>query len=281
MSEPSHQELDSQLSARKKAPEVYSKLPKWLVDLALELEGMFGMIWRFFREVFVPPYEFREVLRQCYLIGYKTLLLITFIAYIAGIVFTKQSRPSLVSFGAESWLPALVSIAFVRSLGPLITSLVSAGKIGSNIAAELGSMRVSEQIDAMEVSGTNPFKFLVVSRILATTFMIPTLVIYSDFMGLMGSFTSVNGFSGTSFSLFFDQVFEAIVMEDVFYSIGKSIFFGFAIGVISCYKGYTAKNGTVGVGKGANSAVVISMLLVFILDLVALQIQTIFGFNPR
>lgn len=275
------QDPDPLITASKKAPEIYTKLPKWLKELSLELAGMFSMIWRFFREVLVPPYEWREVVRQCYLIGFKTLLLITFIAYIAGIVFTKQSRPSLVSFGAESWLPALVSIAFVRSLGPLITSLVSAGKIGSNIAAELGSMRVSEQIDAMEVSGTNPFKFLVVSRILATTFMIPTLVIYSDFMGLMGSFTSVNAYSGTSFALFFDQVFEAIVMEDVFYSIGKSVFFGFAIGVISCYKGYNATNGTVGVGKGANSAVVISMLLIFILDLVALQIQTIFGFNPR
>lgn len=274
-------EQDTSGQKGSQTPNFYQKLPKWLVGLSLELAGMFGMIWRFFREVFIPPYEWREVLRQCYLIGYKTLLLITFIAYIAGIVFTKQSRPSLVSFGAESWLPSLVSIAFVRSLGPLITSLVSAGKIGSNIAAELGSMRVSEQIDAMEVSGTNPFRFLVISRILATTLMIPTLVIYSDFMGLLGSFTSVNGHSGTSFALFFDQVFEAIVLEDVFYSVGKSIFFGFAIGVISCYKGYNATNGTVGVGKGANSAVVISMLLVFILDLVALQIQTIFGFNPR
>lgn len=273
--------MDSQTPSGNDANNFYEKLPTWLIELSLELAGMFGMIFRFFREVFVPPYEWREVLRQCYLIGVKTLVLITFIAFIAGIVFTKQSRPSLVSFGAESWLPALVSIAFVRSLGPLITSLVSAGKIGSNIAAELGSMRVSEQIDAMEVSGTNPFKYLVVSRILATTLMIPTLVVYSNFMGLLGSFTSVNGFSGTSFALFWDQVFEAIGLEDVFYSIGKSVFFGFAIGIISCYKGYNASNGTVGVGKSANAAVVISMLLIFILDLVALQIQTVFGFNPN
>ena len=125
---------------------------------------------RYFKNAFVPPFEVKEILRQCFLVGNKTLFLIAFTSFLAGIVFTKQSRPSLASFGAESWLPSLVSQAVVRSLGPLITGLICAGKLGSNIGAELASMKVSEQIDAMEVSGTRPFSYLVVSRVTATMF---------------------------------------------------------------------------------------------------------------
>src|SRR5437764_15346613 len=131
---------------------------------------LFSFIGKFFKEVLKPPYEFNEIIRQCYDVGYKSLSLICMTAFITGIVFTKQSRPSLGEFGATSWLPSLVSIAIIRALAPLVTALICAGKVGSNIGAELGSMRVTEQIDAMEVSAVNPFKFLVVTRVLATTF---------------------------------------------------------------------------------------------------------------
>src|ERR1035438_10170437 len=126
-------------------------------------DGM-QFILRFFREVFKPPYELKEILRQCYEVGYRSLFLITLTGFITGLVFTKQSRPSLSAFGASSWLPSLVSIAIIRALAPLVTALIAAGKVGSNIGAELGSMKVTEQIDAMEVSAVNPFKFLVVDR---------------------------------------------------------------------------------------------------------------------
>src|SRR6188508_2343708 len=155
-------------------------------------------IVRFLKDALWPPYEGREILRQCFAMGNKSWFLITFTALIAGIVFTKQSTPSLASFGAESWLPSLVSQAVVRSLGPLITGLICAGKLGSNIGAELGSMQVTEQIDAMEVSGTRPFSYLVVSRVIATTLMLPLLVIYADIVALCGSFVMVNAFSSSS-----------------------------------------------------------------------------------
>ncbi len=122
------------------------------------------------------------------MIGYKSLPLISLTGFITGMVFTKQSRPSLMEFGATSWLPSLVSIAIVRALAPLITSLISAGRVGSSIGAELGSMRVTEQIDAMEVSAVNPFKYLVVTRVIATTISIPILSFYCAGVGLMGSF---------------------------------------------------------------------------------------------
>src|ERR1051325_8939638 len=137
-----------------------------------------GFIGRFFKELFRRPYEWNELIHQCYEIGYRSLSLITLTAFITGIVFTKQSRPSLSEFGAQSWLPSLVAIAVIKSLAPLVTALICAGKVGSGIGAELGSMRVTEQIDAMEVSATNPFKYLVNTRIGAATLMLPLLMMY-------------------------------------------------------------------------------------------------------
>src|SRR6478609_6181900 len=171
-------------------------------NFLLQLAKISRFVGSFFKEAFSPPYEIKEILNQCYKIGNKSLFLISFTAFLAGIVFTKQSRPSLASFGAESWLPSLVSQAVIRSLGPLITGLICAGKLGSNIGAELASMKVTEQIDAMEVSGTRPFSYLVVTRVMATTMMLPLLVVYADVIALMGSYFTVNTISNTGFQLF-------------------------------------------------------------------------------
>lgn len=240
------------------------------------LANAFSFVKRFFKEVWFPPYEFQEVVRQCYQVGYNSLPLISLTGFIVGIVFTNQSRPSLSEFGAASWLPALIAIAIVRAMGPLVTALIAAGKVGSSIGAELGSMKVTEQIDAMEVSGTNPYKFLVVSRVLATTFMIPILVMYTDFVGLMGSFLSVNANEKVSLTTFFIQVFDALSFLDIISSVLKSILFGFTIGMVGCYKGWHSPKGTEGVGKAANGSVVMAMFLIFIEELLALQIINFF-----
>jgi phospholipid/cholesterol/gamma-HCH transport system permease protein len=231
---------------------------------------------RFFKSVLTPPIEIREILRQSYLVGNRSLLLIAFTSFLAGIVFTKQSRPSLASFGAESWLPSLVGQAVVRSLGPLITGLICAGKLGSNIGAELASMKVTEQIDAMEVSGTRPFSYLIVSRVVATTLMLPLLVIFADVMALLGSYVMVNSINGSSFQLFYTEIAAVITLLDINSSMVKSACFGFAIGIVSCYAGYHADQGTTGVGRSANTAVVISMFFIFVVDLLGLQILNLF-----
>jgi phospholipid/cholesterol/gamma-HCH transport system permease protein len=233
---------------------------------------------RFFREVLFPPYEFREVLRQCYEIGNRSLPLVGLTAFIIGLVITLQSRPTLVEFGAEAWLPAMVGISIIREIGPVITALICAGKIGSGIGAELGSMKVTEQIDAMEVSGTNPFKYIVVTRVISTTLMVPILIIIGDAIALYGAFLAVKIKGAVSVTLFFHQVFESLEFSDVMPAFIKSFFFGFAIGLIGCYKGYNSQKGTEGVGRSANSAVVISSLLVFVLDLIAVQITEFLGF---
>jgi len=237
-----------------------------------DIYRVYKFVFRFFKEAFLPPFEFQEIVRQCFEIGYKSLALISLTGFITGIVFAKQSRPSLAEFGATSWLPSLVSIAIIRALAPLVTALIVAGKVGSNIGAELGSMKVTEQIDAMEVSATNPFKFLVVTRVIATTFMVPLLMLYTGFIGMIGGFLNIHANEQTSFTTFFENAFESISFLDIFSSIFKSIVFGFTVGVTGCYQGYHASNGTQGVGKAANTSVVISMFLIFIEEMIIVQI---------
>jgi len=242
----------------------------------LKCEDVYRFIQRIFKQVFSSPFEWREILKQCYAVGNRSFFLVSFTAFLAGVVFTRQSRPSLSSFGAESWLPSLVSQAVIRSLGPLITGLICAGKLGSNIGAELASMKVTEQIDAMEVSGTRPFSFLVVSRVVATTLMMPILVVFADMIALFGSYLTVHSMNNTGFKLYFNEVSANIKYLDIFSSIIKAIFFGFSVGLISCYVGYNSENGTIGVGKSANMAVVVSMSSIFIIDLLSLQFINLF-----
>jgi phospholipid/cholesterol/gamma-HCH transport system permease protein len=228
---------------------------------------------RFFIEVYKKPGHIREIFNQSFEIGLKSLSLITVTGFIIGVVFTKQSRPSLEDFGATSWLPSLVGIAIVKALGPLVTALICAGKIGSSIGAELGSMRVTEQIDAMEVSAINPFKYLVVTRVSATLITIPVLALYCSFIALYGAYINVHTEEATSIIIFYKNAFSTIRFLDIFTAVAKSIVFGFTIGIIGCYKGFNATQGTRGVGKAANQAVVLSMFLIFIEEIVIVQIS--------
>jgi len=238
----------------------------------MRVSDSYDFTLHFFKEAFLPPFHFREIIRQCYEIGLKSLSLITVTGFITGIVFTKQSRPSLEDFGATSWLPSLIGIAFIRALGPLVTSLICAGKVGSSIGAEIGSMKVTEQIEAMEVSAINPFKYLVVTRVYATTLMIPVLALYCDMVGLFGSYINVHSEEGTGIISFYQNTFSSVSFLDINSSVFKSVVYGFTIGIVGCYKGYHATNGTQGVGRAANQAVIVSMFLIFIEEVVIVQI---------
>ena len=226
----------------------------------------------FFKESIKKPFHIREIFNQCLEIGLKSIPLITLTGFIVGMVFTKQSRPSLEEFGATSWLPSLIGIAIVRALGSLVTALICAGKVGSGIGAELASMRVNEQIDAMEVSAINPFKYLVVTRVAATTITIPLLALYCSFMGLLGSYVNVHSEEALSIFTFYQNAFSSISFLDIFSSLIKSIVYGFTIGIVGCYKGYNATQGTRGVGKASNQAVVLSIFLIFIEEIVLVQV---------
>ncbi len=234
---------------------------------------------RFFSTWWKPRYEWQEFFKQCYVIGYKSLPLVGMTAFIMGLVLTMQLRPSMVRYGVESQIPMIVGIAIVREVGPVLTALIFAGKIGSSIGAELGSMKVTEQIDAMEVSGTNPFKYLVVTRVAAATLMLPILIIIGDAISLYGSYIGVNVKGVTSFQSFWKQVFDNLLFSDVIPAFVKSYFFGFAVGMVGCFKGFYSKKGTEGVGRSANSSVVVSSVIIFIIDLLAVQITDLLGYN--
>jgi phospholipid/cholesterol/gamma-HCH transport system permease protein len=216
--------------------------------------------------------EFGEFLRQCYMVGNRSVWLVGVTGAIMGAVLTIQSRPVLNDFGAEAMLPEMVSISLVREIGPVITALLCAGKAGSGMGAELGSMKVTEQIEAMEVSGSNPMRFLVATRVMASIFMLPLLVMFADGMGLLGSWFAANLKADVNIALYFSHAFGSLDFIDFFPAFIKSFVFGAIIGLIGCYKGYNTGKGTESVGTAANSAVVISSLLIIITDLLAAQI---------
>ncbi len=240
----------------------------FLTDLA----DVVLFIVRVVKAMFSKDFELREFLHQCYQIGYKTLPLISVTGGIMGLVLTIQSRPVLITFGAVTMLPGMVAVSLIREMGPVITALICAGKIGSGMGAELGSMKVTEQIDAMEVSSTKPMQFLVVTRVLAATLMIPLLVMYADALGILGSWLGANLKGDVSLALFFSQAFHHVDFVDFLPAFIKTFFFGAVIGMVGCYKGYYAGRGTESVGKAANSAVVMASLLVLIVDMIAVQI---------
>jgi phospholipid/cholesterol/gamma-HCH transport system permease protein len=240
------------------------QIPSHIKSFFIEIGELSYFAGRFFKEVFTRPFEFKELLRQCYNIGNRSLLLVGVTGFILGLVFTLQSRPSMVS------------ISIVREIGPMIIALICAGRISSGIGAELGSMRVTEQIDAMEVSGTNPFKYLIVTRIMATTLMVPLLIIFGDAIALYGSAIIENLKGDVSYQLYFNKVFNALKFSDLIPAVIKSFFFGFAIGLVGTFKGYNCKKGTVGVGEASNSAVVYTSMLLFVIDFIAVFIADIF-----
>jgi len=250
-----------------------------LRGILVEAGSFAAFVGRFFQNAFHTRFEWRELVRQCTLSGYRSLPLVAITAFIMGLVLTVQSRPTLARFGAESMLPAMVAISMVREVVPVITALICAGKIGSGMGAELGSMKVTEQIDAMEVSGTNPFRYLAVTRIWSTTLMLPLLVVLADGIAIWASWVGVNIKDTVSWSLFYRMVMEALEFGDLLPALIKSYFFGFVIGAVGCYKGFTTAKGTEGVGRSAHSAVVLASLLIFILDLIAVQVTDLLGLN--
>jgi phospholipid/cholesterol/gamma-HCH transport system permease protein len=230
-----------------------------------------------FRSTFSRHFEFKEFIYQCFQIGYKSLPLISVTGTIIGLVLTIQSRPVLVDFGAVTMLPGMVAVSLIREMGPVITALICAGKISSGIGAELGSMKVTEQIDAMEVSSTHPIRYLVVTRVLAATLMIPILTFYADALGIIGSWMGANIKGDVTFILYMSQAFQQVEFIDLIPAVIKSFAFGAVIGLVGCYKGYNAGRGTESVGKAANSAVVLASLLIIVLDMIAVQITDMIG----
>jgi phospholipid/cholesterol/gamma-HCH transport system permease protein len=265
-------ELNSLKEATVTFSEMTSGTTEKVNSFLSEVANIYIFLTRTIIETFSGGFEFKEFLQQCFQIGYRSLPLISITGTIMGLVLTIQSRPVLVDFRAVNLLPGMVAVSLIREMGPVITALICAGKVGSGMGAELGSMKVTEQIDAMEVSSINPMRFLVVTRVLAATLMIPLLVIYADALGILGCWVGINIKGSVTFVLFFSQAFSHVGFIDFLPAVIKTFIFGGVIGLVGCYKGYNAGRGTESVGIAANSAVVLASLLVIVLDLIAVQI---------
>ncbi len=231
------------------------------------------------REMFVPPFEFRETIRQLYELGWKSAPLIAVSGLAVGVVLSMHTRASLERFGAESMIPAGLAIALVRETGPLTAGLLLSGRLGAGIGAELGAMRVSEQIDALEASAVDAFHYLVVTRVVACIIALPILTTLMNFAGILGGFVAETAATGISFGLYFDRAFSLIDMTDYVPATLKTMVFGFIIAAISSYLGFTTSSGTEGVGRASTASVVASSILIILSNV--LLVRLIFFIFPQ
>jgi phospholipid/cholesterol/gamma-HCH transport system permease protein len=223
-------------------------------------------------EAFRPPYEFREIARHTFEIGWKSMPLIATAGFAVGVVLSMHTRASLERFGAEAMIPAGLAIALVRETGPLITALLVSGRVGAGIGAELGAMKVTEQIDALEAVAVDSFKFLAVTRILACILAMPLLTTITDFCGIIGGFVAEHAISGMSWQLYFNRSFSLIEFQDFIPATLKTAVFGMIIGTVGCYLGFTTTQGTEGVGRTSTRSVVFSSILIILANVVLVRL---------
>ena len=224
------------------------------------------------REIFVPPFELRETLRQIYELGFRSAPLIGVSGLAVGVVLSMHTRASLERFGAESLIPSGLAIALVRETGPLTAALLLSGRIGAGIGAELGAMRVTEQIDALEASAVDAFRYLVVTRVIACIIALPILTTLMNFAGMLGGFIAEAAVTGMSMQLYFHRAFSMIDFSDYVPATLKTMVFGFIIATISSYLGFTTESGTEGVGRASTRAVVLSSMIIIVSNVILVRL---------
>ena len=231
---------------------------------------------RLVRAALTPPYEGRELIRQIDEVGSKSLLLVSLAGAAIGVVLSLETSASLIRFGAESMLPSVIIISIIREMGPIITGLIVCGRVGAGIGAELGSMKVTEQIDAMEASAVNPYRFLVATRVLACTLVLPLLTLAADFSGIVMGWVANTISEPISLRLFLDTGFKNATFNDFLAPTIKTAVFGLIIGLIACFQGLRATGGTEGVGRAATNSVVLSSLFIILADVLLVRLILIF-----
>lgn len=248
----------------------------YIKNLFFDIGDMSVFTFRFFRLLFRPPFEIAEVMRQLYRLGYRSMFLVTVSSFIIGLVMTIHLIPAMRVYGVESMVPNMAAISIIREIGPVVTALVCSGKIGSAIGAEIGAMKVTEQIEAMNISGVDSYRYLVVTRVIATSVCLPILIIYSCAMGLVGAFVAENLQDEMTLRLFITVGFDFMYFHDIIPTLIKSFLFGFAIGIVGCYYGHKTQKGAMGVGKSAHTSVVTSSLIIFFIDMLVVEIAHLF-----
>jgi len=258
-------------------PRTYWPAAKALLVSFFEWFGELGIFCgRLVKAALVPPFEGQELIRQMDAVGSKSLPLVALAGAATGVVLSLETRDSLIRFGAKSMLPAVIVFSIIRESGPIITALVVSGRVGAGIGAELGSMKVTEQIDAMEASAVNPYKFLAVTRVLACISTIPLLTLAANFCGILMGWVANTLAEPISLHLFLKHAFKQVTFSDFLPPTFKTAVFGMIIGVVSCFQGMRTKGGTAGVGRSATSSVVLSSLFVILADVLLVRLILVF-----
>ncbi|RJP28150.1 MAG: ABC transporter permease [Candidatus Omnitrophota bacterium] len=230
------------------------------------LGGLSNLAMQTIYRIFTPPYKKHRIFEQAKKAGYDSLPIVSLISLFIGFIFALQTAYFMQRIGSELYIASMVALSLVRELSPVITALVVAGRVGASITAELGSMQVTEQIDALESFASNPIKYLVVPRFLALTFMLPLLTLYSNAIGIFGSFLICTAKLGISSSIYMHVTFDALQYKDLFTGLFKSVVFGMIIALVSCYEGFNVEGGAEGVGRATTRSVVITFILIIIAD---------------
>jgi phospholipid/cholesterol/gamma-HCH transport system permease protein len=249
-------------------------------DITVRFFEWFGNIFMFFvqlvRAAFTPPYEFREFFYQFDQLGSKSAPLVMLAGSATGVVVTLSTRDSLIRFGARSLLPSVVVFSIIKETGPIITALVVSGRAAAGIGSELGAMKVTEQIDAMEASAVNPYKYLVATRVLACVLMLPLLTLVSDFCGVVMGWVANISAEPISLRLFIHDGFKDVAFSDFLPSTLKTLVFGLVIGVVACFQGMNATGGTEGVERAATSSVVLASIFIILADVMLVHLILVF-----
>jgi len=214
--------------------------------------------------IFRPPLDMREILRQMEKVGVQSVPVVMITAGFTGMVLALQSFTGFKRFGAETMVGTVVALSMTRELGPVLTGLMVSGRVGSAMAAELGTMRVTEQIDALYTLATNPIQYLIVPRFLAAAIMLPILVIFADVIGILGGYLVSVQILGTNSTLYFRRTWDFLELNDFYSGLIKAIFFGMILATVSCYQGFSTEGGAEGVGRATTKAVVLSSLMILI-----------------
>jgi len=230
------------------------------------LGGLSNLAIRTVFYTFTPPFKQDRFFEQAKKAGYDSFLIVSLVSLFIGFIFALQTAYFMQRMGSEIYIASLVALSLVRELGPVITALVVAGRVGAAITAEVGSMQVTEQIDALETLATNPIKYLVVPRFLALVIMLPLLTVYADLVGIFGSYLICVYKLGISSGLYIRVTFEALLFKDLFTGLFKTIFFGMIIALVSCFEGFNVQGGAEGVGHATTRSVVTTFILIIIAD---------------
>jgi phospholipid/cholesterol/gamma-HCH transport system permease protein len=245
---------------------VASLIPRRILSALIYVGGATRLLFEAISYGVRPPYQLGLVLQEIESIGINSLTVVNVIALFTGMVLALQTASALGRFGAKGFIGVVVAISLVREIGPVFTGIMVAGRVGSGIAAEIGSMKVTEQIDAIRVMGANPVKRLVVPKLVATVVALPLLTVMADAVGIVGGLLiSVMEFQVTSY-YYFTSILQQISFQDVTSGIGKTFFFGLIIAIIGCHQGMTTTGGTVGVGRSTTATVVVASILILVTD---------------